>query len=305
MSMNDIFYPQILAAYPKAARIVDSHAYRTGYLPYPARITFETITGVQTTCVLKVNQQAHLIAHEAYVLQLLREVQLAVPEVLAEPIPLIGDVQSFTALLLSEVPGQPLPWIALTDLADAHLTCQLLHTAVDRLHALTNLVRTHDHKNRLPSVTLAAELQHIGDSAGQWLDVALFREGMLMVQELLPRFVVPLVFTNGDYNPLNFLYRDNKLTGWIDFEHARFEDPYIGFAKFLLWANDASGWGAGVKFGLVERYLYNHNVEPAAFLFRLVLRGLWHIKDCDLDNPPHYMLQVVENAITRLKDMSR
>jgi aminoglycoside phosphotransferase len=285
--MHEMFYPQLLAAYPQAVRIVDSQSCRPGYLPYPARITFETTTGVQTTCVLKVNKQAHIIAHEAYVLQLLRELQLAVPRVLADPIPLTLQGQSLTALLLSELPGQPLPWIALADLADANLTCHLLHTAVDRLHELTSLVRTHDLGTRLSSVTLEAELQSIRKRADHWLAVPLFGEAVTVVQELLPRFILPLVFSNGDYNPLNFLYSEGKLTGWIDFEHACFEDPYIGFTKFFLWADDESGWGAGVKFGLVERYLYNHNIEPAAFLLRLVLRGLWHIKDNDLDNPPH------------------
>ena len=301
--MHELFYPQILAAYPQAVRIVDSQSYRLGYLPYPARITFETTTGVQTTCVLKVNQQPHLIAHEAYVLQILSELPLAAPRVLAGPLTLTAQDQAFTALLMSELPGQPLPWIALADLAKANLTCQLLHTAVDRLHELTALVRTHDIGACLPSVTLEDELQNIRKSAGQWLAVPHFAQALSLVQELWPRFVLPLVFSNGDYNPLNFLYHEQRLTGWIDFEHACFEDPYIGFAKFFLWANDESGWGAGVKFGLVERYLYNHNIEPATFLLRLILRGLWHIKDSDLDKPPAYMLQVVEDAVTRLKHM--
>ena len=254
--------------------------------------------------MLKVNRQPHLIAHEAYVLQLLSELPLAVPRVLADPITLTVQGQAFTALLLSELPGQPLPWIALSVLAEADLTCQLLHTAVDRLHELTALVHTHDIGARLPSVTLEAELLNIRKSAGQWLAVPRFDEAVTLVQDLLPRFILPLVFSNGDYNPLNFLYREHRLTGWIDFEHACFEDPCIGFAKFFLWANDESGWGAGVKFGLVERYLYNHNIEPAAFLLRLILRGLWHIKDNELDNPPAYILQIVENAVTRLKHMT-
>src|SRR4051812_31933998 len=115
--MHEPFYPQLLAAYPQAVRIVDNQSYRSGYLPYPARITFETSTGTQTTCVLKVNQQPHLIAHEAYVLQLLSQLPLTVPRVLAGPITLTVQGQAVTALLLSELPGQPLPWIALTDLA--------------------------------------------------------------------------------------------------------------------------------------------------------------------------------------------
>ena len=90
------------------------------------------------------------------------------------------------------------------------------------------------------------------------------------------------------------------ITGWIDFEHACFEDPFIGFAKFVLWADDEYGWGAGAKAGLVERYLYEHHVAPVAFLVRLVLRGLRHIQDTNPADPPHYLLGVITDAVGRL-----
>ncbi len=121
------------------------------------------------------------------------------------------------------------------------------------------------------------------------------------MQRVIPQVACPLVFSNGDYNPLNFLVADGALTGWIDFEHACFEDPYIGFAKFLLWANDATGWGAGAKAGLVERYLYEHGVAPADFLGRLVLRGLRHVQETAPANPPVYMLSVIADAVQRLR----
>jgi hypothetical protein len=152
----------------------------------------------------------------------------------------------------------------------------------------------------LPSRTLEAEAQAIRARRGDWLEVPLFRDALNLVQTAIPRYPSPLVFSNGDYNPLNFLVKDDALVGWIDFEYACFEDPYIGFAKFLLWADDAAGWGAGAKSGLVERFLYRHQVAPAAFLVRLVLRGLLHLQDGSPTNPPGYMLQVISDAAYRL-----
>ncbi len=298
--MQDGLYTAILSAYPQAAQIVDIQSYRPGYLPYPARITLQTTAGIQTTCVLKVDARTDIANHEAQVLRALTDLHLPVPTVLAGPIAINHENQLAGMLLLSELPGHPLPWLGLTDLADAYCTCRLLYTAVDTLHALTPRVRAHEISAVLPSITLESELQTIIARGGPWFDIPLFAEAVALVQATLPMFTVPLVFSNGDYNPLNFLVVDHTITGWLDFEHACFEDPYIGFAKFVLWADDAYGWGAGAKAGLVERYLYEHNVLPAAFLPRLALRGLWHIQGSDPTHPPEYMLRVVVSAVARL-----
>ena len=74
-----------------------------------------------------------------------------------------------------------------------------------------------------------------------------------------------------------------------------------GFAKFLLWADDAYGWGAGAKAGLVERYLYDHDVAPVDFWGRLVLRGLHHVQGTSPESPPDYMLHVIVAGVQRLK----
>lgn len=299
--MQDGLHVAILSAYPQAARVVDIHSYRPGYLPYPARITVQTTTGTQTTCVLKVDVRTDIANREAQVLRVLTDLQLPVPTVLAGPITFNRENQFAVVLLLSELPGHPLPWVGLTDLADASCTCRLLYTAVDALHALTPRVRAHAISAVLPATTLESELQTIIARGGPWFSIPLFAEAVALLQATLSMFAVPLVFSSGDYNPLNFLVVDQTITGWLDFEYACFEDPYIGFAKFVLWADDEYGWGAGAKVGLVERYLYEHNVAPAAFLPRLVLRGLWYIQDSDPLHPPEYMLRVVENAVARLK----
>jgi aminoglycoside phosphotransferase len=298
--MDDQLRRAILQIYPQAARILDIHSYRPGYLPYPARLSVQTTAGQTMVCVLKVSGDGERLAFEAQVLRALADLQLPVPQVLVGPAPIPGAPEPLTILLISEVPGQPLPWISLTDLATADRTCGLVHAAVDRLHALTPAVLAHPIATRLPSRTLASEAQLIRDHRSAWSDVPLFRDALQLVHAAIPRYRSPLVFSNGDYNPLNFLAADGALVGWIDFEHACFEDPYIGFAKFLLWANDDFGWGAGAKVGLVERFLYTHQVAPAAFLVRLVLRGLFHLQDSSPADPPHFMLQVIADAVERL-----
>jgi hypothetical protein len=152
----------------------------------------------------------------------------------------------------------------------------------------------------MPSRTLESEVQMIRAYRSAWLDIPLFSDALNLVQAAIPQYRSPLVFSNGDYNPLNFLVADDALVGWIDFEYACFEDPFIGFAKFFLWADDAVGWGAGAKVGLVERFLYRRQVSPVAFLVRLVLRGLSHLQDTSPTDPPTYMLQVISNAVDRL-----
>ena len=43
---------------------------------------------------------------------------------------------------------------------------------------------------------------------------------MEVLDEQLPLHRLPLVFSNGDHNPLNVLADDAGVTGWVDFEHA-------------------------------------------------------------------------------------
>ncbi|MCB0127478.1 MAG: phosphotransferase [Caldilineaceae bacterium] len=154
-----------------------------------------------------------------------------------------------------------------------------------------------------PKRTLTSELAMIRARGGAWFAVPHFADAFTLMQRVIPQVESPLVFSNGDYNPLNFLVADGALVGWIDFEHACLEDPYIGFAKFLLWADDAYGWGAGAKAGLVERYLFAHGVAPVDFLGRLVLRGLWHVQEMSPENPPSYMLHVIANAVRQLRSI--
>lgn len=300
--MPDPVESAILRLYPQAAKLLAIQSYRPGYLPYPALVTLATTTGEQVACVAEASTNVAKIRYTADIMRALHEAQLEVPAVIGGPVMIPVEDEVLALLLVSEMRGQPLPWIALNDLALANRTCQLVHEAVDRLHGLTPTLLARPIAARIPSITLASELQTIRANGGPWFDVPLFAEAFALVETTHTQVSIPLAFSNGDYNPLNFLVENDELVGWIDFEHACFEDPYIGFAKFLLWANDEYGWGAGAKVGLVERYLYQHKVAPADFLIRLLLRGLRHVQESSVEEPPAYMLGVMADGVRRLKE---
>lgn len=297
----------LLAAFPSATRIVDLRSYRPQYLPYPARVTLETGGGMHDYCVIKVGERFEALAREAQVLRALGELGLPVPTVLAGPLHIDDDGNPLPAVILSELPGEPLPWTGVTDLADADLTCQLIQVAVDTLHSLTDRVSNHEIATALPRLTLLGEFDTLHPFAGAWADVPLLIEAMNLLRAILPTIRTPLVFSNGDYNPLNFLHAGRTLTGWVDFEHACFEDPYIGFAKFMLWADDDYGWGTGRKAGLVERFLYAHNVSRTEFLPRLLLRALRSLQDQHITGvefragQPQNFLRLLTEAVAHLK----
>jgi hypothetical protein len=201
-----------------------------------------------------------------------------VPAVLAGPVALTDLDEGAALMVLRELPGESLPWCGVTSLAEADLSCRLVIQGVLRLHELTEQVARDEIATALPRVTLSSELGEIVQRGGEWMGVDLFTEAIHRLERALADVEVPLVFSNGDYNPLNFLHEGDALTGWIDFELARFEDPHIGFVKFRLWQLDELGWGTGMKAGLIERYLYAQGVSRREFAPRLVLRSLSHLQ---------------------------
>jgi aminoglycoside phosphotransferase len=269
----------LLSLYPPETRILEIRSYRPGYADFPARASARLPDGTVVRCVVKRSGDLERLQTEAALTSMARELGLPAPEILAGPLPCAEEGAAGSALFMSEMPGRPLPWIALNDLREADRTCDLLFAGVRRLHGLTEAVRRHPAARLLPEFGLMREWEAIVQRSADWERDDRFARAVEILGRTLPRIEAPLVFSNGDYNPLNFLADENGLTGWIDFEYARFEDPHIGFAKFLLWADDDYGWGTGKKTGLVERWLYAENISRREFAPRLALRLLWHLTE--------------------------
>jgi hypothetical protein len=296
-----------LSIYPAGSRVVTMQSYRPRYREYPLRVGVLTPSGTAAWCVVK-RGEVEGIEREARVLDALTEIGLAVPAVLAGPA-LVADRQGVQpTILLSELPGQPLPWLGTPTLADADLGCRLLFQGIDRLHQLTDAVAHHAVAALLPRTTLSAELDAIVRRGGDWLRVNRFAAAVGRLRGVLDRVQRPLVFSNGDYNPLNFLHDGSALSGWLDFENACFEDPLAGLASFLTLSYDEYGWGTGARVGLVERYLYAKGVSRWEFAPRLAVRCLWRLQGGVSVNDPAdavargHMLRLLDESVA---DMAR
>jgi len=265
----------VLYGFPVGTILVEEDSYRPGYRRYPLRVRVRLPDGGEAFCVLRVDPLRGGIERETKLLPALAHLGLAVPTVLAGPAIHPDYPDAGPMVVLSELPGRPLPWLNAT-LAEIDLTCRLHQRAIARLHQLTARVRSTDAASDLPEKTMLSELEGIIARGGPWMKTERFLEAVQQLHPILASIETPLVFSNGDYNPMNFLFDGEELTGWIDFTGACFEDPHIGFAKFIIWAFDGYGWGS--KGGLVERYLYAQDVSRSEFAPRLALRCLWRLQ---------------------------
>jgi len=276
-------------------------------MSYPYRIKIRLPDGQEEYCVLKADPLIGGIEREGRLLPVLRDLGLPVPSVLAGPTIHPDYPKGGGLIVLSELPGKPLPWGDIT-LVEADFTCRLHQEAVTRLHQLTNQISGDKVALDLPRKSLSSELEGIISRGGPWLEVPIFAEATKRLQPNLETIQTPLIFSNGDYNPLNFLHDGKALTGWIDFTGACFEDPLVGFAKFFIWAFDVLGWGAGSRAGLVERYLYNQDLSRSDFSPRLVLRCLYRLqRDTSVagEDDAFYrqaVMSILEEALADLKD---
>jgi len=306
-SMDSFQEALVLSAYPAGSRIIGVQSYRPGYMQYPLRVSVQTPDAGEQACVLKVDPLVGGIEREGKLLPVLAHLGLAVPSVLAGPIVHPDCPNAGAMIVLSEVLGKPLPWLDAT-LAEIDITCRLIQEGVAAIHQLTEAIRREDIAKELPEKTMLSELEEIIHREGPWLDVAFFSEAVRRLLPIVSKNQTPLVFSNGDYNPLNFLWDGKRLTGWIDYTGACFEDPHIGFAAFMIWAFDSYGWGAGARSGLVERYLYAQDVSRSEFASRLVLRCLWQLQRNtsvagEKDAFQHEaILKVLRHGLASLKD---
>lgn len=288
----------ILSAFPDGAQIAEARPARRWSF-YPVLVQVRTINGLQTVYLRK-DRKIGGVELEAELLPILYKLGLPVPELLAGPVIDPNSQDSIPVTVISSVPGESLlkfSWEAKGN--DVYIAMKLVLEGVRRLHELTAALQKEPIAKKIPSKTLTKELEEIQNRGGNWLEIKEFREAIKRLEKRLPKIEAPLIFSNGDYNPGNFLFSasneeklttadhslgnpgsleqtPHKLTGFIDFSWACFEDPHIGFAKY--WTYD---WFPA---GLIERYLYKNNLHPQEFAPRLALRCLWTLQR-ELESP--------------------
>ncbi|QGN32533.1 phosphotransferase [Microlunatus sp. Gsoil 973] len=198
-----------------AARLVapGSHVdrvrpFRTLPRPFPAELLLATPAGPMTCVVKSLPEADSPLGVEAAVLDALGRVGCRAPTVLAGPKTVPTDSGRFDVLVMTRLSGEPLPWIRVSDVAVGDRSCRLLFDAVDGLHALTEQLVRDEVADRIPRQTLDQELAEVLARTTPWAGTRLFQDAVQVLEQQLPRRQLPLVFSNGDYNPLNVLADD-------------------------------------------------------------------------------------------------
>jgi aminoglycoside phosphotransferase len=264
----------ILSALPAGTRLLEARFAREEWLPCPMRVRVATPDGVEQTLFLWMDRKLGGVETEARLLPVLGRLGLPVPTLLAGPVVDPDRPNLGAQCLLSLLPGRDLltsSWSASPAVVD--WAGGLLLEGVARLHELTEAVSRDAVARHLPRRTLQAELEAVIERGGAWMEEPVFDEAVRSLMPHVEAIDTPLVFSNGDYNPGNFLSDGKGLTGFVDFSWACFEDPHVGFAK--CWIYDFFPFN---KAGLVERYLDRQSLTRAEFAPRVALRCLWTLQ---------------------------
>lgn len=192
---------------------------------------------------------------EARVLRCLGQLGQPVPEILNGPA--LCDGTPYT--LQTVLPGNSLSSIELP----APCKADLLTNGIRRLHALTL------PSELAPKITLMGVLVDMLSRPSAWRRDDFFRGAARKLRRMLLEIDDPLVFSNGDYLPGNFMTDGERITGFLDFEFAAFQDPLYGLAKFELMPP-----GTVEAIPLRIPYLETHGKSARDLAPRLALRCL-------------------------------
>jgi len=250
----------ICAAFPQGAKILSAHFFDNYDLPCPVLVTLELTDGTKRKAVFKKSRGSRH-HHEPEILQLLKNLGFPVPAVLKSSSG--TDAGSGKLTLMECLPGVNLQKLSMSSPNNLRQAKRLLIEGVVRLNALSPQLEANADE-LLPNVRLTDVLRTIESRKSAWSEHALFRDAISHLRTGLPND--SLVFSNGDYQPGNFLTDGKMVTAYLDFEDARFEDRLIGFAKYMIY--DIAPMN---RAGLVSDYLAYAGASPADFAPRLTL----------------------------------
>lgn len=264
----------ILSVCPPGSHILSARFHRLVRLPCPIWVRVALPVGKEQRLILRMDQSLHGVEKEARLLPVLARLGLLVPSVLAGPTvdpakPGMGTMSILTVLSGRDLLG----WSWNAPAESLELAMRLVLEGVKWLHALTAPLSREPEAELLPRVTLDSELQGIIKRGGSWFQEPVFSRAMESLLPIVENIRTPLVFSTGDYNPGNFLFEGDALTGFIDFTGACFEDPHIGFAKYWTYS-----WYPLDRAGIVERYLAEQQLPFTEFAPRLAVRCLWTLQ---------------------------
>ncbi len=262
----------ILSAFSDHARIARVSYIGDRTVP-PIKVAVLTQAGTEIPVLLRTSRLLNGVETETRVIPVLSRLGLPVPQVLAGPAYDPDAPESGAICVLSFLSGENLQNLSLSSPVGVDMASKILLDAIHCLHEVTEPLHNEFAVNHLTRRDLLTELRLIVERGGPWIRQPLFWRAVRQLVPALVRIDTPLVFSNGDYNPANFLSDGQQIAGFVDFEMACFEDPHYGFAKYRVY--DMYPFH---KTGLVERYLHGCGLSEAEFAPRMAVRCLWTLQ---------------------------
>lgn len=221
----------ILNLDPNFDSIIETVYFDNYDLPCPIRIKLQTKSSKDETLVLRKTRHGS-VQNEVKILQILKEFGLPVADVLLPP---FQNEHGEFAAVYSLLPGENLQKLSMR--GEPYLTQakDLLIQAVLKLKEVTSFVSNSEVSEIIPEQTLANELESVKGSNNPWLNEEVFQNAIKKLEGYIKNIHTPLILSNGDYQPGNFLAEDGKLTGFLDFESVSFQDPLMGFVKYPIY----------------------------------------------------------------------
>jgi aminoglycoside phosphotransferase len=263
----------VLSVFPKGSQIAAAQHFQREYLPSPMRVRVSLPDGGTHSVVLRLSRRMHGVEIEARVLPVLSRLGLQVPRVLAGPSVDPSGESPGTMTVLSLLPGRDLQTWSCSSSAGLETAGKLVLEAVNRLHDLTGPLGEEGIAAELPHTTMMDELDDLTSRESPWVHEPMFMDVIHHLKPIVASIQTPLCFSNGDYQPGNFLSDGKHLTGFVDFENACFEDPHISFAKYRIYDLHPLS-----RTGLVERYLQIQGLSERDFAPRMAVRCPWTLQ---------------------------
>jgi hypothetical protein len=257
----------ILSHFPKGSQIRSAVYFRGGYLPLPIRVVVQSPNGHVETVVLRmIRHREGDLQRETQLLPLLARAGLPVPEVLIGPSYDPDLVEDHGAALYTLLPGRTCQDLAEESPQGCARTIQLVLDASERMAQLTDAVRRADLQPALPEIRLIDDLDSFVQQSGEWMGQAEVVRAVDLIRPYLTGITAPLVFTNGDYQPANFLTDGETLTGFVDFEYASFRDYLFGFVKYVIYDLHPHNKG-----GMIPALFQRIHPSPFDFALRMAV----------------------------------
>jgi aminoglycoside phosphotransferase (APT) family kinase protein len=255
----------VLSLFPAGSRILSAR-YMQELTPCPIHITVSLPGGAEEQVVLRLGRNFGGVSHEASVFPVLARLGLPVPVVLAGPLSDPQDVVAGKMTLNSLLPGKTLQEWSEQPGGGLEFALKMAVEAISRLHGLTEHLLQEGMGDKLPRKNLFPYLYALMQSGNRWMQEPGVKAATERLAPLVKAVTTPLVFSNGDYQPANFLADDGRLSGFVDFEKACFEDPLITLARYPVYRLNPLD-----QAGVVSRFLQERGFSEADFAPRLAL----------------------------------